>query len=146
MPLSNSSGMNLSIGRDVSVVLTVNGATIDLGNVTGFEANAVYSKVNVKRLDGKTLHAEIPDGWTGSFTMERANNNADAFFAQTEALWYSAGTLQNGTVTMAVTEADGSTSRYQFTGCALTFGKQTFKADAPVTMDVAFTATFRVAL
>lgn len=146
MPVSNNGVMNISIGRDVSVVLTVNGNKIDLQNVTGFEANPVYQKLNVDRLDGVNLHAEIPKGWTGTFACERSNDNLDAFFAQAEALWYSAGVLQNATITQAITEADGSTSRYQFTNAALSFGKQNWKPDAPVAMDVAFSATQRVAL
>ena len=146
MPLSNSAGMNLTIGRDVTVVLTVAGQSIDLQNVSGFEANAVYQKVNVERLDGQVIHADLPKGWTGTFTMERANDALDAYFAGSELAWYQGGIIQNATVTQAISEADGSTSRYQFTGSSLTFGKQTWKADAPVTLDVAFTATQRVRL
>ena len=146
MPVSNNGVLNISIGRDVSVVMTVAGQTIDLQNVTGFEANALYTKLNVDRLDDTNLFAELPKGWSGSFTMERSNDVLDAFFAQTEALWYSTGTLQNATITQAITEADGSTSRYQFTNCALTFGKQVWKPEAPTAMDVTFMATQRIAL
>ncbi len=146
MPVSNNGVLNISIGRDISVVLTVGGKTIDLQNVIGFEANAVYAKVNVSRLDGTNLFAELPKGWTGTFTLERANDALDAFFAEVEALWLHGGSLQNGTITQAVTEADGSVSRYQFTNCALNFGKQVWKSEAPAAMEVTFTATQRVAL
>lgn len=146
MPVSNNGVLNISIGRDVSVVLTVDGQAIDLQNVTGFEANALYSKLNVGRLDGTNLFAELPKGWSGSFTMERSNDKLDDFFARAESLWYAAGVLQNATITQAITEADGSTSRYQFTNCALTFGKQTWKPEAPTAMEVTFMATQRIAL
>ncbi len=146
MPVSNNGVLNISIGRDVSVVLTVAGQTIDLQNVTGFEATPQYANLRVDRLDGMVLNAELPKGWTGRFMLERANDNLDAFFAQGEALWISGGTLQNGTITQAITEADGSTSRYQFTNCALKFGAQNWKPEAPVAMEVSFIATQRVAL
>jgi hypothetical protein len=146
MPVSNNGVLNISIGRDVSVVLTVAGQTIDLQNVTGFEASPQYANLRVDRLDGTVLNAELPKGWTGRFALERANDNLDAFFAQAEALWLSGGTLQNGTITQANTEADGSTSRYQFTNCALKFGAQNWKPESPVAMEVSFVATQRVAL
>ncbi len=146
MPVSNNGVLNISIGRDVSVVLTVAGQTIDLQNVTGFEAAAQYATLKVDRLDGTVLNAELPKGWTGKFTMERANDRLDAFFAQAEALWLAGGSLQNGTITQAITEADGSTSRFQFTNCALKFGPQSWKPEAPTAMEVMFTATQRVAL
>jgi hypothetical protein len=146
MPVSNNGVLNISIGRDVSVVLTVAGQTIDLQNVTGFEASPQYANLRVDRLDGMVLNAELPKGWTGRFALERANDNLDAFFAQAEALWLSGGKLQNGTITQAITEADGSTSRYQFTNCALKFGAQNWKPESPVAMEVSFVATQRVAL
>lgn len=146
MPVSNNGVLNISIGRDISVVLTVAGQTIDLQNVTGFEAAPIYAAVKVDRLDGKVLNAELPKGWSGKFAMERANDRLDAFFAQVEALWLSGGAMVNATITQATTEADGSTSRYQFTNCALKFDGQNWKPDAPVTMGVTFTATQRVAL
>lgn len=146
MPVSNNGVLNISIGRDVSVVLTVGGQTIDLQNVTGFEAVPQYANLRVDRLDGTVLNAELPKGWTGRFAMERSNDNLDTFFAQAEALWMSGGVLQNGSITQAITEADGSVSRYQFTNCALKFGAQNWKPESPVAMEVSFIATQRVAL
>lgn len=146
MPVSNNGVVSISLGRDVSVVLTVGGQSIDLQNVTGFEAMAQYANLRVDRLDGAVLNAELPKGWSGRFTAERANAGLDAFFAQAEALWIAGGSLQNGTITQAITEADGAVSRFQFTNCALRFGAQNWRPEAPVAMEVSFTATQRVAL
>lgn len=146
MPVTNNGVMSISIGRDVSVVLTIAGQTIDLQNVTGFEATPQYANLKVDRLDGKVLNAELPKGWSGRINMERANDALDAFFAQNEALWLNAGTVTWGTITQAVTEADGSTSRYQFTNCALKFGAQNWKPESPVAVEITFEATQRVAL
>ena len=146
MPVSNNGVLNISIGRDVSVVLTVAGQSIDLQNVTGFEAVPRYASLKVDRLDGQVLSAELPKGWSGRFSMERSNDALDAFFAAMEDSWFASGTLQNGTITQAITEADGSVSRYQFVNCALRFGGQGWKAESPVAMEIHFSATQRVAL
>jgi hypothetical protein len=106
-----------STGRDCQLVVLGPSGRIDLSHVTGFESRQVTHSVRVDRLDGANLAAELPRGWEGHFDLERGNPAADDFIAGLEQAWHATGQLAGGTLYQYVSEADRSTSTYQYDGC-----------------------------
>lgn len=146
MPI-NQGTMALSIGRDCQVVLIhplADGGRLDLPNVTGFQANPEYTEIASKRLDGNRLHAALPDGWNGSFDLDRSNGDVDALMALVEAAWRDTGIIQSATVYQYITDPSGATATYEFTECSVTFPELgAWTADTKVTQKIAFRANRR---
>jgi hypothetical protein len=107
-----------STGRDCQLVVVppsgVGVGRIDLTHVTGFDARQTTHSIRLHRLDGVHLAAELPQGWDGSFELERGNAAVDDFIAANEQAWHARGELSGSTLYQYITEPDGSTSTYQF--------------------------------
>lgn len=141
---ANSGTYAYNIGRDCQVVLIGPFGRVDLSHVTGFEADQVTQAVKVKRLDGLTLNAELPDGWHGSFMVDRGNRAVDQLFQQIEDGWYNSGSTAASTIYQYIAETDGSQTTYQFDNVALKLGKGgSWKSDATVQQTISFTASRR---
>jgi len=134
-----------SVGSDCQIVVMGPFGRVDLAHVTGFEARQMTMAVRVDRLDGVQLGAELPKGWTGSFSLDRGSSAADDFIAQIEAAYLAGQSIAAGTLYQYVNEPDGSTSTYQFNGAVfkLTSAGQ-YKGDAAVTQRLDFYASGRV--
>src|SRR5580698_4560611 len=107
---------NFSIGRDTQLVVMGPTGRIDLTHVTGFEARQMTQSVRIGRLDGIQMGTELPKGWEGGFEIERGDSNVDDFISVSEQAYFSGGSVAPGTMYQYVTEADGSTSTYQYDG------------------------------
>src|ERR1700712_2885024 len=105
-----------SLGRDTQLVVIAPSGRIDLTHVTGFDSRQVTHPIRIDRLDGTQMAAELPKGWEGSFDLERGSSAVDDFIATTEQSYYNGGQLLTSTLYQYVTEADGSTSTYQYGG------------------------------
>ncbi len=144
MPVSQGTA-SYSIGRDCSVVLMGPYGRVDLPNVTGFDAKQNTTAVKSMRLDGNRLAAEIPAGWSGTFSLDRGDNGLDATFAQIEDDWMNNGVLGSSTIYQYITEIDGSLSTYQFTQAALKFSEPGhWQGDQIVKQTVSFEANQRI--
>jgi hypothetical protein len=90
------------------------------------------------------MGAELPKGWEGSFEVERGTSAVDDFIAAAEQIFLSQGSLPAGTVYQYVTEVDGSTSTYQYSGVVFKLvNAGTWKGDASVKQKLEFFATQR---
>jgi len=120
MPLNS-----LSVGRDCTVqVFDPNaGGVVTLKNITAFEAKPTTIQLKSKGLNGIVIHATEPDGWSGSFMIDRNGANVDRLFALLEANYYNGINIQSQTITETIQEADGTISQYQFIGVALTYSE-----------------------
>ena len=105
-----------SIGRDCQLVVVGPYGRVDLTHVTGFECRQVTSSVRIARIDGTHLAAELPKGWDGMFELERGSSAVEDFIAQLEAGFFGGSAMTVSTLYQYVSEADGSTSTYQFDG------------------------------
>src|ERR1700709_289142 len=105
-----------SLGRDTQLVVIAPSGRIDLTSVTGFESRQMTHPIRIDRLDGTQMAAELPKGWEGSFDLERGSSAVDDFIAATEQSFYTNGQMPTSTLYQYVTEADGSTSTYQYDG------------------------------
>lgn len=112
---------NQSIGKDVSfVVMTSSGAlNIPAAAITRFDAQPDTSHEARKGLDGVTRNLVYPNGWKGSFEVDRFNSVLDDFWASYEAAYYAGQNLLPGTINEVIQEADGSVSQYRYEGVVL---------------------------
>lgn len=141
---------SFSTGRDCQLVVIgpavggAAGARVDLTHVTGFESRQMTHPVRIDRLDGVHLAAELPKGWEGHFDLERGNSAADDFVAGIEQAWHTQGLLQGATLYQYISEADGSTSTYQFEAAVFKLANAgSWKGDAPVRQRLDFFASRR---
>lgn len=134
-----------NLGKNCQVVLIApSGAQVNLGIVEGFEAKQTAHNLTVRPLNGPPQFMMLPDGWTGSFMIERANSAADDLLSSIEQGYWATGVIGYGQVFQYVLELDGSTSTYQFDGVALHLSEAgNWKADASVKQTVSFTASTR---
>jgi hypothetical protein len=135
---------SFSIGRDCQLVVMGPLGRVDLTYVTGFESRQITHSVRLDRLDGVPMGAELPKGWEGSFEVERGTSAVDDFIATSEQTFLSRGSLPAGTVYQYVTEVDGSTSTYQYSGVVFKLvNAGSWKGDASVKQKLEFFATQR---
>src|ERR1017187_6489503 len=116
MPLNS-----LSVGRDTTVqVFDLNaGGIVTLKNITAFEAKPTTIQLKSKGLNGIVVHPTEPDGWSGSFMIDRNGANVDRLFALLEQNYYAGINILSQTITQTIQESDQSISQYQFIGVAL---------------------------
>ena len=134
-----------SLGRDTQLVVITPSGRIDLSHVTGFESRQMTQPIRVDRLDGTQLAAELPKGWEGSFDLERGSSNVDDFIATTEQAFYTTGSMLTSTLYQYVTEADGSTTTYQYAGAVFKLAAAgAWRGDAAVKQKLEFFAARRI--
>jgi len=134
-----------SLGRDTQLVVIAPSGRVDLTYVTGFESRQMTQPIRIDRLDGTQMAAELPKGWEGSFDLERGSSTVDDFIAATEQSFYTNGQLPTSTLYQYVTEADGSTSTYQYDGAVFKLAAAgAWRGDASVKQKLEFFAARRV--
>jgi hypothetical protein len=139
------SGSMFSVGRDCQVVVLGAYGRVDLTHVTGFEGRQMTASVRVDRIDGVQLGAELPKGWEGTFDLERGNSAVEDFIAQLEAAYHNGQSPTPGTLYQYITEADGSTSTYQYNNVVFRLASAgVWRGDASVKQRLEFFASTRV--
>jgi hypothetical protein len=134
-----------SLGRDTQLVIIAPSGRIDLSYVTGFESRQMTHPIRIDRLDGTQMAAELPKGWEGSFDLERGSSAVDDFIAAAEQSFYTNGQLPTSTLYQYVTEADGSTSTYQYDGTVFKLAAAgAWRGDAAVKQKLEFFAARRI--
>lgn len=133
-----------TIGRSGSMVLIMNGSRIDLPTVTNFRSEAQARNIRSEPLNGQPLEMSIPNGWRGSFQVDRYDGTLDNAIASQESAFWNAGTISLGTIYFYVKESDGSTSTYEFTNVALVLSDAgQYAQEAIVKLTASFTASAR---
>ena len=103
-----------SVGRDTQLVVIGPSGRIDLAHVSSFEARQLTHSIRVDRLDGIPMGTELPNGWEGSFEIERGNAAVDDLIALIEQQYFNGTPAAPGTMYQYISEGDRSTSTYQF--------------------------------
>lgn len=139
------SGSMFSVGRDCQVVVLGAFGRVDLTYVTGFESRQKTSSVRVSCIDGSQLGTELPKGWEGYFELERGSSAVEDFIAELESNFYSGQSPATGTLYQYITEADGSTSTYQFNNVVFKLSSAgVWQGDVSVKQRLEFFASTRV--
>lgn len=136
---------SFTVGRDVALDLTKgDGSPLRVALITKFTSKPDITDQKIKGLDGITRHVRFPDGWSGSFEVERQNDVLDNYFAQLEDNYYSGVTEQPCTITETISEPDGSISQFRYDGVLLKFDDAgDWEGAKTVKQKVSFVATRR---
>lgn len=94
--------------------------------------------------DALTRHEYIPDGWSGSFTIDRSGRAVDDLIAALERQYYTNQTVTQITITQTIREIDLSISQYRFTRVRVKLDSGgAWKKDGKVEMKLHFSASTR---
>ncbi|GAB3249195.1 hypothetical protein [Chitinimonas naiadis] len=133
-----------SVGRDLALDISTPSGPLRLSLITGFDSKPNYGDIKVKGLDGVTRHARFPDGWEGSFEVERMDSVIDNYFAQLEASYYAGINEQPCTITETITDPDGSVNQYRYKQVLLKLtDKGKWEGDKTVKQKLGFVAARR---
>ncbi len=143
---TSSYNADFNLGNDVKVVLILGSlGRLDFSHVTSFTVKQLVKKLRVPVLNYPPLGRDVPGGWEGSFEVERANSVADDMSTTLEAMFWSGQRLPTGQLYQYVSEVDGSTSTYLFSGVTVSLTSAgTFHQEQPVKQTVDFFARRRV--
>ncbi len=134
----------LSLPIDQSLTVVGPNGPITFNRVTSFTSSQETKNLQSDGIDGTTLYDEIPKGWKGTFELERAGGQLDAYFAQAEARYFSGGGTYSASITENVQEPDGGTSQFRYDGVSLKLNNAgTWAGDAYVKQSVSFNASRR---
>ena len=140
MPLNG-----FSVGRDISLDIIGPSGPLRFNQVTGFDSKPDTTDQKIKGLDGITRHLRFPDGWSGSFSLERQDSTVDDYFAQVEANYYAGRNEQPITITETIREANGSISQYRYLQVLLKLDSAgSWAGDKSVPQKISFVAARRV--
>jgi len=140
MPLNS-----YSVGRDLSLDITGPNGPLSFSQITGFSSKPDISDQKIKGMDGITRHLRFPDGWSGSFDLERQNSVLDDYWADLEANYYAGRNELPVTITETIQEVNGSISQYRYLQVLLTIEDAgSYKGDASVHQKMRFVAARRV--
>src|SRR5690242_2966779 len=114
---------NFSVGKDVSLTAITSYGPLTLIGLTDFTADPMTTDLKSKAIDGTPRFGFIPDGWKGSFKLDRLDASIDTYWAQVEADYYAGKNLQAGTINEIITEADGSITQWRYDGVVLRLEK-----------------------
>ena len=136
-----------SVGRDVSLSIVTAAGPLRLSLITGFSAKPNTAETRVKGLDGITRYLRFPDGWAGSFDVERQDSTVDDYFAQLEANYFAGINEQPATITETITEPSGAVTQYRYIGVLLKLDDAgTYQGDATVKQKLSFVANRKLKL
>lgn len=140
--MSAVAGFN--VGKDVSLSVQNPNGNLTMVGLTSFMAKPNTTKLKSKRINGQTYFGNIPDGWTGTFKIDRVDPSIDIFFANAEAGYYAGQSNPAGTIQEVIAELDGSTTTWQYTGVILTLDDPgNWEGDKKVEQTISFEATTR---
>jgi len=135
-----------NIGKDCALnVIDATHGAITFNLITSFTAKQKTKDQHIVGLDGVVRPLILPDGWEGSFELERSDSQVDDYFAANEAAYYSGKNIQSCTITETISEANGSLTQYRFTGVMLKLPDSgAWKGDASVKVKIDFFASRRL--
>ena len=134
-----------SVGRDVAIDIVAATGPLRFSLVTGFKSKMDITDKKIKGLDGITRHVRFPDGWGGSFSLERQDSTADDYFSQLEANYYAGQNEVPCTITETIQEVNGSITQYRYLNVLLRYEDAgEWKGDDTVKMQISFVAARRV--
>src|ERR1700761_7368617 len=112
-----------SVGKDVSVTVVTSYGTLTFNGLTEFSADPMTTDIRSKLIDGTPKFGFIPDGYKGSFKLDRLDPRVDNYWAQVEADYFAGKNNPAGTITEIIQEADGSTTEWRYDGVVLRLEK-----------------------
>ncbi len=134
-----------SVGRDIALTIVTGSGPLNLNLITAFKSKQESQETKVKGLDGITRHVRFYDGWSGSFSIERADSTVDDYFSQLEANYYAGIGEQAATITETIQEVSGAITQYRYLNVLLKYEDAgEWKGDSTVKQTLGFVSAQRV--
>jgi hypothetical protein len=107
-------------GQDIQVIIadSVQG-TLTFNIRTMVDIKQLTKQIKSVSLEGRTLYADLPEGWGWDLDFDQADSKLLNFVARNEATYLAGGQVGVMTGTAIITNVDGSKSQYRFTGGTL---------------------------
>lgn len=140
-----SASSQFSIGKDVALDIIGPRGPLRFPILTGFEAKPAYKPIQSNGLDGIDRYEDLPSGWTGTISLDRANSSVDDYFADKEASFYAGISSSTVTITETIQETNGGVTQWRYIGVSLTLqdaGSKTGENKVP--MKIGFRAARRL--
>jgi hypothetical protein len=135
-----------NIGSDWTIDLfdPLQGGVQTFSLITGFSKRQTTNRVTSRGLDGIRRDYDIPDGWEGTLTFDRASPALDAYFAAREQAHYDGQVIPPCSITETIREVGGGITqwRYENVTLAMSQGGEA-RGDAKVEMTVDFVSSRR---
>ena len=134
-----------SVGKDVTLVLVTQSGPLPFNRLTEFAAKMDTVDLKSKGIDGITKHLMFPDGWAGSFMLDRTDPTIDSYFAQYEANYYAGIDRRPASITEIISEPDGSITQWRYLNVFLKYDDAgPWKGDTQVKQKISFVAQTRI--
>lgn len=137
---------NFNVGRDMTLqIVGYDGTIQNFSLQTTFASKQETHQIKIMGMDGTVRFLELPAGWSGSAGYDRQNDNLDAYFATLETNYYTGLNVQAATLTETITEVDGSTSQFRYTGVVFKFDDAgTWQGDKQIAQKISWSASRRL--
>jgi hypothetical protein len=140
MPLNS-----YTVGRDIALNIIGPAGPLSFSQIVGFQSKPDTTDQKIKGLDGITRHLRFPDGWSGTFDLERQDSALDDYWAQLENNYYAGVNELPITITETIQEVSGAISQYRYLQVLLTIDDAgSFAGDKSVKQKMKFVAARRV--
>lgn len=112
--------------------------------ITGFSKRMTSNRVTSRGLDGVRRDYDIPDGWEGTVSFDRASSALDDYFAAKEQAHYDGRVIPPCSITETIREVNGGVTQYRFENVTLVLSQGgEARGDAKVEQTVDFVASRR---
>jgi hypothetical protein len=139
-----------TVGRDCSsVLISPLGGNVTLPLSTTINTTPEYSTASSVPINTPPIERDLPKGHRVTISFDRVDGDVDKLFSQIEAGWWANGTADGGTNASAsfyiyVTEANGGTTTYQYSGCSMKLSNSgSISPDNPVKQEIQLFAQIR---
>lgn len=131
-------------GRDVAVDFVTPSGPRRFSNIVGFHSRQVTRKESSHGIDGVSRYQYIPQGWEGTFSIDRFDRLLDDTIDEFERIYFSGGHVPACTITETITEPDQSLSQWRYEGVVFSMPDAGAKEqDKKIGMRIEWSASFR---
>jgi len=95
------------------------GALVDLGDVQSIRITAQKHDIKTMPYNDVPRYGYVPDGYRIEFVITRGNATLEDYIVDYSAAFNASEILLPGFLNESIHNADGTTSRYQYTNCVM---------------------------
>lgn len=109
----------LTSGISTTITFTNADGTQKWAILESFQSKPDAPTIKKVDINGKPRHAILPQGWSGTATMQRGSAALDSYWAAFERNYRLGGDQVDVTITQTIKDPDGTTSQWQYVDCAV---------------------------
>jgi hypothetical protein len=114
---------SFDIGHQVTVNITnpLTGDVMSIPNLVHFDKKPRTKELVSNPISSPPVFKYPPDGWSGSFEIDRLGPGLDKLFAALDKAYWAGANIPSCTILEYTQEQDGTVTTYQYTDVALQF-------------------------